>query len=105
MHTGVERRGNRVEHVGVHVGVNSPVRVGVVASSDQDGVALSDSDGDEVDGRFFDVNLWRGCVNFLQGREDGIIRHTPSASMMRMSWPSIQKKKAANALVFTIRRR
>ena len=30
---------------------------------------------------------------------------TPSASMMRISCPSIQKKNAANALVFTIRNR
>ena len=38
-----------IEHVGVHVGVNGPVGVSVVAGGDKDRVTLGDSDGDQVD--------------------------------------------------------
>lgn len=55
--TGVERGRDGVEHVSVHVRVYSPVGVSVVAGSHEHGVTLSDSDGDEVDGRLLDVSL------------------------------------------------
>ena len=55
--TGVELGGHSVEHVGVHVGVDSPVGVGVVAGGDEDGVALGDSDSDEVGRVRLDIGL------------------------------------------------
>ena len=56
--TRVKRIRDSVEHVGVHVGVDGPVRCGsIVASGHQDGVALRDGDGDKVDGGFFGVGL------------------------------------------------
>ena len=103
--TGVKGVGDGVEHVGVHVRVDRPVRGGVVACSDKDRVPLGDSDRDEVDRRFLNVRLRKGGrvissrtptdqVSVWNGRG-----RTPSTSMMRMSCPSIQKKNAAKAEV------
>ena len=60
---GVESIGDGIEHVGVHVGVNGPVRVGVVTSGDKDGVTLGDGDGDNVCRRCLDVGLDMGDVS------------------------------------------
>ena len=56
--TGVEGVRNGVEHVCVHVCVDSPVRRRrVVPRSDEDGVTLGYGDGDEVDGRLLNISL------------------------------------------------
>ena len=50
------------------------------------------------------VSVYSGSESVHAGRVGEQLR-TPSASMMRMSCPSIQKKNAAKALVFTMRNR
>ena len=55
--TGVKGVGDGVEHVSVHVRVDRPVRGGVVARSDKDGVTLRDGNTDKVNGRLFNVRL------------------------------------------------
>lgn len=56
--TGVQCGRNRVEHVSIHVGVDSPVRRGVIPGGNEDGIPLGDSERDQVDGGLLDVSLF-----------------------------------------------
>jgi hypothetical protein len=54
----IKRRRNSVKHVGVHVRMDGPVGRGVITCGDEDGVALRDSNGEDVGRRFLDVRLY-----------------------------------------------
>jgi hypothetical protein len=104
----------RVEHLRVHVGVEDPVFGRVVSSLDEDRVSLGDGDGESVslerlgldlhiptrererEGRdqleLGDEGRGKGGEAGGKGKE-----RTPSASMIFMSWPSIQTLNMARA--------
>jgi hypothetical protein len=86
-------------------GVYSPVRSGVVTGCDEHRVPLRDGETDEVDRRLFRVGLCEARHKVGQKHGCRIDKLTPSASMIRISCPSIQKKKAENAEVLMSRRR
>jgi hypothetical protein len=100
---GVERVRYSVEHVDIHVRVDSIVGARVIPRSDQDRVSLGDGDHEVVHWEGLGVDLRihdRETQSSTERRAP-----TPSTSIISMSWPSIQKWNIANVDVFTTRRR
>lgn len=74
--TGVEGRGDGVEHDSVHVRMDDPVRRSVVACGDEHRIALCNGNVNEVDRRLLNVGL-QGRVNFsgTVRSVDGYVHH------------------------------
>lgn len=63
--TRVEPIGDGVEHVSVHVGVDSPVLRGVIAGSDEDRVPLGDGYSKEINRALLGVDLAWTNLSFI----------------------------------------
>ena len=72
--TGIQSRWDDVEHVCVHVGVDSPVGGSIVARCDEDRVPLSNSEGNQVYWILFHVSLYTQTLARAAERKKGDIR-------------------------------
>jgi hypothetical protein len=94
----------RVEHVNIHVRMDGPIGGNIIARSDEHGVALRNGYTEQIDWGFLNVSL---AADISAGISVSSTKEsfTPSASIIRISWPSIQKKNAENAEVLMTRKR